>query len=160
MGRWSKSSDCWALYSRYSSHRMKGVAIDMVNVHTTRSSEPVSSTREEIRKGASPWPLPNLKPQNPQLAGDIGYVVHSAEQPSIFKQPGSPLGRAIDRLKSSCAGAPRASERIARVPRFKILGRRMGRSKSSSARELFERNTCVTTQELIESVKFMGRCRI
>ena len=93
-------------YSRYSSHLMKGVAIDMVNVHTTRSLEPTSTTREETSQGASP--LPNRKPQSPQHAVNVGHLIHPAEQPALSKQPTSPLGRAIDRLLDT-AGKPGSS---------------------------------------------------
>ena len=107
MGRWSKSSDCWALYSRYSSHLMKGVAIDMVNVHTTRPLEYTDRIQDEDKQGTSP--LPNLKPQNQPRTDNAGHLARKAEPLGSLKQPTSPLGLAIDRLldttvKSSSAG--------------------------------------------------------
>ena len=60
------------------------------------------------------------------------------------------FGRAIDRLKSSCAGAPRASERITRVPRFKSSWVGGWVDRRASARELFERNTCTVAHTSID----------
>ena len=54
MGRWSKFSDCWALHSRYSLHLMKGVALDMVSVHTAGATGRAPECTIEGNKKLSP----------------------------------------------------------------------------------------------------------
>ena len=63
LGRWSKSSDCWTLYSRYSSHLMKGVARDMVSVETAGTAN-----RESVTK----TPSQPFSPQRNKSPGQLG----------------------------------------------------------------------------------------
>ena len=87
---------------------MKGVAIDMVNVHTTWPLEYTDSIQDKTRQGTSP--LPNLKPQSQQRTDNAGRLARPAEPLGLFKQPTSPLRLAIDRLLDTAGKPSSASE--------------------------------------------------
>ena len=87
---------------------MKGVAIDMVNVHMTRPQDYTDNMQEETRQRTSP--LPNPKPQSQQRTDNVGRLTHSVEPLGPFKQPTSPLGLAIDQLLDTAERSSSASE--------------------------------------------------
>ena len=66
LGRWSKSSDCWTLYSRCSSHLMKGVEQDMVSGNSRHCQPRISHQDTQPQVLSSEEQVPSTTGKGPE----------------------------------------------------------------------------------------------